>query len=166
MRKLAENIEKLNERIGKGVSWLTLVLVLVVCFDVISRYLFKISFVSVQELQWHIFAIIFLVAAPYTLKLDGHVRVDLIYSRLSKRNQALINLIGSIIFLIPLCLLVIYASKNFVLTSFQVSETSPDPGGLPARYILKAIIPLSFLLLFLQAIALVIRSAITVKTTK
>lgn len=163
MQKFAERIEKLNVQIGKGVSWLTSVLVLMVCFDVITRYLFQISFVAVQELEWHLFAIIFLVAAPYTFHLDEHVRVDVIYSKLSERNKAIINLIASIIFLIPFCLLVIYASKNFVLTSFQVNETSPDPGGLPARYILKSIIPLSFFLLLLQAIASVIRNAIKLK---
>lgn len=163
MQNLAEKIEKFNERIGKGVSWLTFTLVIIVCFDVISRYLFNVSFTAVQELEWHIFAIIFLIAAPYTFKLDEHVRVDVIYSKLSDRKKAIINLVASIIFLIPFCLLVIYASKDFVINSFNINETSPDSGGLPARYILKAVIPLSFFLLLLQTIAYVIRMAINLK---
>ena len=165
MQNWTKKIEHVNEQIGKSVSWLTFLLVLIVCFDVVSRYLFKISFVSIQELEWHLFAIIFLTAAPYTLKLDGHVRVDIIYSKLSERKQAIINLIATIIFLIPFCLLMIYTSKDFVINSLMVNETSPDPGGLPARYILKAIIPLSFFMLLLQALALVITSALKLSST-
>lgn len=164
MNKIADKIDAANEKIGRSVSWLTLILVLLVCYDVISRYLFKSSIVAVQELQWHLFAIIFLVAAAYTLKYDEHVRVDVLYSKFSPRTQAVINLIGTIIFLIPLCLLIIYASRNFVISSFQIGETSPDPGGLPARYILKAILPISFFLILLQGIALILRSIIQIKS--
>ncbi len=164
MNKIADKIDAANEKIGRSVSWLTLILVLLVCYDVISRYLFKSSIVAIQELQWHFFAIIFLVAAAYTLKYDEHVRVDVLYSKFSPRTQAVINLIGTIIFLIPFCLLIVYASRNFVFSSFQIAETSPDPGGLPARYILKAILPISFFLILLQGIALILRSIIQIKS--
>ncbi|KUG26538.1 trap dicarboxylate transporter, dctq subunit, unknown substrate 6 [hydrocarbon metagenome] len=164
MNKIADKIDAAIEKIGRSVSWLTLILVLLVCYDVISRYLFKSSIVAIQELQWHLFAIIFLVAAAYTLKYDEHVRVDVLYSKFSPRTQAVINLIGTIIFLIPFCLLIVYASRNFVFSSFQIGETSPDPGGLPARYILKAILPFSFFLILLQGIALILRSIIQIKS--
>lgn len=164
LESFANRIDNFNEKIGKGVSWLTFILVLLVCYDVISRYLFKSSSVAIQELQWHLFAIIFLAAAAYTLKHDEHVRVDLIYSRLSLKTQAIINIVGAVIFLIPFCLVIIYSSQHFVFTSFQIGETSPDPGGLPARYILKAILPLSFLFLLMQGMAMIIRSVIQFKT--
>lgn len=165
LEKIAQKIDDFNEKLGKWTSWLTFILVILVCFDVISRYLFNSSSGAVQELEWHLFAIIFLVAAGYTLKHNEHVRVDVIYSRLSKKTQAIIDLVGSLLFLVPFCLLVIYASKNFVFTSFQIGETSPDSGGLPARYILKAILPISFVFILLQGFAIIIRSVITLKTT-
>jgi TRAP-type mannitol/chloroaromatic compound transport system permease small subunit len=151
-------IDKLNERIGFYTSWLTAILVIVVCYDVVVRYLFKDSSVALQELEWHLFALIFMMAAAYTLKIDGHVRVDLFHSKLSEKKKAWINFLGAIFFLIPFCIIVIISSENFVLTSFKLKETSPDAGGLPARYILKSIIPISFFLLLLQAISLAFKS--------
>lgn len=156
-------IDKINNKIGNLVSWITLLLVLVVCYDVFTRYLLKESSVALQELEWHLFALIFLLSAAYTLQIDGHVRVDVIYSNLTEKKKAWIDFFGSIIFLIPLCLMVIFASKDFVVISFIMKETSPNPGGLPARYILKAVIPLSFFLLLLQGIALTFKSFLVIK---
>jgi TRAP-type mannitol/chloroaromatic compound transport system permease small subunit len=164
MKSYIKIINKLNERIGTAVSWLTLALVLITCYDVIVRYVFKESSVAFQELEWHLFSIIFLAGASYTLKIDDHVRVDLFYSRFSENKKALVDFIGSVIFLIPFCLLVIYSSKDFVINSFLMKETSPDAGGLPARYIIKAFIPVSFFLLLLQGIALTFKSFIVLKT--
>ena len=147
---------------GKVISWLTAVLVLLVCYDVFTRYLLKTSSVAVQELEWHIFAIIFLLGAAYTLKTDDHVRVDVFYSKFSDRGKAWINLCGTIIFLIPFCLLLIFASKNFVLNSFNIAETSPDPGGLPARFLLKSIIPIAFILILLQSLSLMFQSILKI----
>lgn len=164
MKSYIKIINKLNERIGKAVSWLTLALVLITCYDVIVRYVFRESSVAFQELEWHLFSIIFLLSAAYTLKIDDHVRVDLFYSRFSENKKALTDFIGSVIFLIPFCLLVIYSSKDFVVNSFLMKETSPDAGGLPARYIIKAFIPVSFFLLLLQGIAVTFKSFTTLKT--
>ncbi len=158
MKKLIQHINRLNEVIGQTVSWLTTLLVLVVCYDVFTRYLLKKSSVAIQELEWHIFATIFLLAAAFALKHDRHVRVDVVYARLSPYAQAWINFLGTLLFLIPFALLVIWASYTFVETSFRLRETSPDPGGLPARYVLKAFIPLGFVLVFLQGVALAWRS--------
>ncbi len=163
MEKIARKIESFSEKTGKLISWFTLLLVLIVCLDVITRYFFQTSSVAVVELEWHLFAVIFLVGAAYTLKHDEHVRVDVLYSRFSQRTQAWINCVGVVLFLIPLCLLIIYSSKNFVFTSFQMGETSPDPGGLPARYILKAVLPLSFLLVLIQGVALLFKSILKIK---
>ncbi len=163
MQKFVQKLDDFSEMTGKGISWLTFILVLIVCYDVVTRYVFKFSSIAIVELEWHLFAIIFLVGAAYTLKHDEHVRVDILFSKFSPRTQALINIAGTVLFLIPFCLLAIYSSKNFVLTSFQIGETSPDPGGLPARFILKAVIPISFLLIILQGIALILKSIINIK---
>jgi len=158
--------DKINDRLGSATSWLVLVLILVITYDVIVRYLFQTSSVAMQELEWHLFAIIFLLSAGYTLKIDDHVRVDVFYSRFSVKKQAWINLLGSLFFLIPFCVILIVASENFVLISFGVGETSPDAGGLPARYILKAFIPVSFFFLLLQGIAILFKSIIKIKDSK
>lgn len=152
----------LSERTGHFFSWFTLILVLVVCFDVITRYLFNESSVALQESEWHIFALIFLGGAAYTLKIDEHVRIDLFFSRYSDRTKAWINLFGSILFLLPFAILVIISSENFVLTSFRIGEVSPDAGGLPARYILKAFIPLAFLFITLQGLSVVFKSLLEI----
>ncbi len=159
-------IDKLNKKIGAATSWLTALLVLVVSYDVFVRYLIGESSVGLQELEWHLFALIFLVAAAYTLSVDEHVRVDVLYVHLSEKKKAWINLLGALFFLIPFCVMVILGSQNFVEVSFRIKETSPDAGGLPARYILKAFIPISFFLLLLQGIALAFKSIIKIKEAK
>ncbi len=151
-------IDGLNTAIGKAVSWCSLLLVIFVTIDVALRYGFNISFVALGEAQWHLYAIIFLLGAGYTLKDNGHVRVDVIYQRLGKRARAIINLLGIIFFLIPGCFLVIKTSIPFVKASWMVSEGSPDPGGLPARYILKAMIPIAFLLLSIQGVSMFLKN--------
>jgi TRAP-type mannitol/chloroaromatic compound transport system permease small subunit len=156
-------IDKLNSKLGYYTSWLTLLLVLITCFDVFTRYILNESSVALQELEWHIFSAIFLMAASYTLITDDHVRVDVFYSRFSEKQKAWVNFLGAILFLIPFCVLVIYSSQNFVITSFQFKETSPDAGGLPARYILKSFIPISFIFLFLQGISLAFKSFLEIK---
>ena len=158
LKKYIHLVDSMNEKIGKAISWLTLILVLVVCFDVITRYVFKSSSVGVQEFEWHLFAVIFLMGGAYTLKHEKHVRVDIIYSRLTEKKQAVINLIGAVLFLIPFCLLIINSSIDFVWNSFIIGESSPDPGGLPARFILKAVLPVSFVFILLQGFSLMFKS--------
>ena len=145
---------RLNERIGVAVSWLTTVLVAVVCYDVFTRYLLKSSLVAVQELEWHLFAVIFLLGAAYTLKHGKHVRVDVFYNRFSAKTRAWVDFAGSLLFLIPFCLVAIWCSRTFVISAYVIGEGSPDPGGLPARFILKAAIPVGFFLLTIQGLAL------------
>ena len=167
--KLIQNyikfIDDFNEKVGYLTSWLTAIMIVVVCYDVFTRYLLKKSYVGVQELEWHLFAAIFLFGASYTLKHDKHVRVDILYTRFSLRNKAWINLLGCSLFLIPFTVLIIWSSKDFVLNSFIIKEISPDPGGLPARYILKALIPIGSFLLFLQAFSLSFKSILTIINT-
>jgi TRAP-type mannitol/chloroaromatic compound transport system permease small subunit len=152
----------MNEWIGRGVSWVTLGLVLVVFVDVVMRYLFNTSFVFTQELEWHLFAFIFLIGAGYTLLHDGHVRVDIIYQRLGYKGQAWVNLIGVILFLIPGCVMIITTSFKFAHTSFSIMEGSPDPGGIPFRFVLKGCITVGFILLLLQGISLGLHSLLQI----
>ena len=156
--KYVRAAERVSESVGLAVSWLTGLLVLVVCYDVFTRYLLNNSLVAVQEMEWHLFAFIFLLGSAFTLKHDRHVRVDVFYSRFSPKSKALVNFAGSLLFLIPFCLVGIWGSQAFVKTSFLIGETSPDPGGLPARFILKSAIPIGFFLVLLQGIALSFKS--------
>jgi TRAP-type mannitol/chloroaromatic compound transport system permease small subunit len=151
-------VDTLNEWIGRGVAWVTALLVVVIFVDVVMRYTFNTSFVFTQELEWHLFGFIFLIGAGYTLLHDGHVRVDIIYQRIGFKGRAWINLIGVLIFLIPGCLMVISTSWRFTVTSFAMLEGSPDPGGIPFRFIVKGFIPVGFVLLLLQGISLGIHS--------
>ena len=161
-KSLCRWIDSLNEFVGRGISWITLIVVLVVFVDVVMRYAFNTSFVFVQELEWHLFAVIFLIGAGNTLLKDGHVRVDIIYQRLGKKGQAWVNLVGVIFFLLPGCYMIITTSLNFVTNSFAVMENSPDPGGIPYRYLLKACIPAGFVLVLLQGISLGFKSFFTI----
>ena len=143
-------------------AWSTALVVLVVFVDVVMRYAFNTSFVFTQELEWHLFGFIFLMGAGYTLLYDGHVRVDIFYQRLSPRAQAWVNFLGVLFFLIPGCVMVIATSWNFVASSYAVLEGSPDPGGIPYRFLLKACVPVGFILLLLQGISLGIKSLLTI----
>ncbi len=163
LKKLSRWIDTLNEWVGRGVAWVTFLVVLVVFVDVVMRYVFNTSFVFTQELEWHLFAFIFLIGAGYTLLKDGHVRVDIVYQRLGPKGQAWINLIGVLLFLMPGCYMIIATSLQFVYNSWTVMEGSPDPGGIPYRFILKACIPVGFILVMLQGISLGIRSFFTIK---
>ena len=159
--KLSKWINALNEQVGRAAAWFTTLLVLLVCFDVITRYLYNDTAAWIMELEWHFFALIFLLGSGYALKHDRHVRVDLFYSKFSPKDKAFVNFIGSLLFLIPWCLVVIYFSYEYALGSYKINEGSPDPGGLPARYIIKFAIPLGIGLLLLQAISNLIEAGLT-----
>ncbi len=161
IHQLVHLIDALNNRIGHAISWLSTLLVVVVCYDVFTRYFLRSSSVAVQELEWHIFAVLFLIGAAYTLKADSHVRVDVFYTTFSPRGKAAVDLFGSLVFLIPFSLLVIWTCKGFISMSYMIQETSPDPGGLPYRYLLKSMIPAGFVLVLIQGVAIALRSFCT-----
>lgn len=155
VRKLAQ----ISEWTGLFCAVLVLTLVILIGYDVTMRYVFNQGSIALQELEWHLFALIFLLGAGYTHKEDAHVRVDVFYrSRyVSDRQRICINLFGTLFMLIPFCLLLIYSSWPFIQNAYAINETSPDPGGLPYRWLIKAAIPFGFFLLLLQAIADVFR---------
>ncbi len=151
-------IDSFNDFVGRSVSWLTALMVIITFADVMMRYVFNTSFVFVQELEWHLFAVIFLTAAGYTHLKGGHVRVDIFYARLSPRKRGWVDFVFTLLFLFPTCLLMIKTSLPFVDRSWAVLEGSPDPGGLPARFLLKAAIPVGFFLIGLQGISETIKN--------
>jgi len=153
LRPWASALERFNTAVGHAMAWAVLLMTAIIVYDVCMRFLFQMGSVMLQELEWHLFGIIFLLAAAYTYHEEGHVRVEIFYQKLSKIQQAKINLFGNLFFLIPVCLLVMWTSVPFVSNAFAYAETSPDPGGLPFRWLIKFAIPAGFFLLLLQAFA-------------
>ena len=129
------------------------VLVVLVVYDATVRYVFSGGSIALQELEWHLFDVIILFGIAYTLKRDAHVRVDILYSSFSQKTKALVNIVASLFFILPFSLLLIYIGVEFVHLSFVQNEASSNPGGLEYRYLVKALLPLSFLFLLLQAIS-------------
>ncbi len=158
LRTLSSAIDRVDEVVGEASSWLVLFLVLVTITDVSLRYLFHAGSVAFQELEWHLYAANFLIAAGWTMLRDGHVRIDIFYSRFGSRGQALVDLLGTLLFCIPFCIVVILAARPFFLNAWSIGEGSPDPGGLPARYILKAAIPVGFGIVVVQSISQVLKA--------
>jgi len=158
LRELARKIDRFQEHWGRGISWLMFGMVVVVFGDVIFRYLFNRSWVFIQELEWHLFGLVYLLAAGYTMLYDEHVRIDIVYAKFSPRKKAWFDFVLLFIFFFPSCLLIMYTTWPFVKHSFAVYEGSPDPGGIPARWALKAVIIIAFGLLILQGMSQAIKN--------
>ena len=158
MKKSIFILEKLVTGVGKATSWLSILIVLIIVVDVFMRYTFGITSSASFEIEWHLFGALFLLGAGWTLKEDKHVRVDVFYQKFSKKTQAWVNLVGTVALLMPFCWVILVESTQFSFTSFQINEVSPDPGGLPARFLVKAMIPAGFLVLGMQGIAIILRS--------
>jgi len=162
---IAHRIDQFSEGLGRILSYLTLVMVVLTSIIVFERYVMGESTPALTELNWHLLAILFIYTAGHTLKNNGHVRVDLFYERLNERGRAWVNLLGSLFFLIPVCLLLIWVflfspefASSFVGRSIQTLEGSPNPGGLQTFYILKLAIPIGLALLMLQGVAEILKN--------
>ncbi len=158
---LVRKIDALTERIGSAVSWLVLAMVLVGAYNAVARYVgrsigINLSSNAYLEMQWYLFSLVFLLGAAYTFKHNAHVRVDVLYGRMSKRRQLWIDLIGTVVFLLPFSIFCLWVSWPSVRNSWAVLEASPDPGGLP-RYPIKSMILVAFALLALQGVAEIMR---------
>jgi len=155
-------IEQILGRVVNSVGYITGVLlvlmILNVAYDVMMRYVFHNSSIGMQEVEWHLFAVIILFGTGYTLKHDAHVRVDFLYDRFSSKTKAVINILGTVFFLLPLALLIAYGSIDFVVDAYTTSEISEDPGGLTHRWIIKGMIPLAFIFLIFCAIDYIIQN--------
>ncbi len=147
-------VDKLNERIGHGVAWLVLALVLIQFTVVIMRYVFSYGFIAAQESIWYLHGLIFMLGAGYTLLLDGHVRVDVIYRDAGPRTKAWVDLIGAFVLLLPLCALTIWLSWGYVINAWRVLEISHEESGLPFIYLYKTVIWAFAALLGLQGLSM------------
>jgi TRAP-type mannitol/chloroaromatic compound transport system permease small subunit len=153
---IARAIDAVNERIGRAVLWLVLAVTLISAANALMRYGFGMSSNAWLEIQWYLFGAIFLLAAGYTLKHNGHVRVDVLYGRWPPRVRAWIDLLGAALFLLPLCVLMVWLSWHGFIESFQRGELSSDAGGL-IRWPVRLLIPLGFALLGLQGVSELIK---------
>jgi len=158
--KFAKGVDLLIDRLGSSVSWLTTILMIIICADVFLRYLLDQSENWIVELEWHLFAIIFLVGASYTLLHDKHVRVDLFYEKFSPAKKDFVNFLGILLFLIPWSLVILYYGWDYVANSFSFRESSSQPNGLPARYVIKSFIVIGFGLLLLQGLSGLIKHSL------
>lgn len=145
-------IDKSIKYLGFFTAFILSILVLLVVYDATVRYLFSGGSIALQELEWHLFDIVILFGISYTLKENSHVRVDIFYASYSEKTKALINVISSLFFILPFSFLIIYIGVEFVELSFSQNEASSNPGGLEYRYLVKALLPLSFVFLSLQAL--------------
>ena len=157
LRELARKIDAVQEPFGRAVSWLTTLMVAVVFTDVVMRYTLNRTYVFTQELEWYLFGIVYLLAAGYTMLHDEHVRVDIVYSKLSPKRRAWFDFVLLLVFFFPSCLMVVYTSWPFVRNSWSVWESSPDPGGIPARWALKSVIIIGFVILMIQGLSELIK---------
>ena len=158
--------EKFNKFLGNLTATFMLLMMFNVFLDVILRYFFNTGTIALQELEWHFFSIMFLFGISYALNDEAHVRVDFIYDTLSDRKKAMINIIGTIFFLIPFAIFIAYGSYDFVYDAYELNEISEDPGGLTHRWIIKFMIPLSLMVLVLSAIGYIFKNIKIMKEAK
>jgi TRAP-type mannitol/chloroaromatic compound transport system permease small subunit len=153
---LSRSIDRLNEKFGLIANWLVLLACLISAGNAFSRYLFSISSNAWLEIQWYMFAGMVLLGAPYTLKLNEHVRVDLLYAMYSDRMRLWVDIMGALLFLLPICILLIYFTWPWFVESWRIGEESSNAGGL-LRWPVKLLLPVGFFLMALQGISELIK---------
>lgn len=153
MNAMVNTIDTSTEFIGKLISWLTLFMVLLTFIIVVMRYGFNIGSIAMQESVLYFHGLVFMLGAAYTLKADGHVRVDIFYQKYSKKKKALVNIFGSVFLLLPVCVFIFFISFDYVATSWRILESSPEAGGLPLVFISKSYLLLLAVTLSTQGLA-------------
>ena len=151
-------ITRFSTWIGYVCGILLLLLIANVFYDVVARYVFNSVSIGMQEMEWHLYASMFLLGVSYAISTEGHVRVDLIYERLSPKRRAVIDLTGSLALLLPFALMVFWFGIDFTWQAWDIDEGSGDPGGLPNRWIIKGMIPFSFLAMAISGLGMMLRS--------
>lgn len=154
-------IDAFTDRAGRALAWLVLGMALVTAGIVVLRYGFNVGSILAQETVVYLHGSLFLLGAAYALKTGAHVRVDVFYRDFQPRTRAWIDSVGGIVFLLPLCAFIIGSSWDYVSESWRMREISPEPGGIPAVFLLKSLIPLAAINLALQGVADVLRNAVT-----
>lgn len=156
--KMESFFDRFSDLMGWIAGFLNLVMLANVFYDSIMRYFFNTGSIAMQEMEWHLFSIVFLFGMAFALKEDGHVRVDILYEQFSPRWKAIVNIGGTLIFLIPLSVLIAEGSYWYVHEAYISSEISGDPGGLGMRWLIKSTIPMSFIFLIISSIGFVLHN--------
>jgi TRAP-type mannitol/chloroaromatic compound transport system permease small subunit len=156
--RLAAAIDNVAERLGRAAAWLSFVLVLVVGVIVVLRYGFQLGSIALQESVMYINGTLFVLGAGYTLKAQGHVRVDVFYSRFSPRGRALVDSLGALLFLLPAAFFIAWISWDYVAVAWRIREGSPEASGLPFVYLLKTLIIVLPVLLAVQGVSELLKS--------
>lgn len=158
--RLPATLDRVSAVSGRVTSWLTILMVIVTVIIVVMRYVFDAGAVWLQESVVWMHAVVFMVGAAYTLQQDEHVRVDIFYRDMSERRRAWIDLLGTLLFLLPVCIFLGYKSWDFVVVSWQLGESSREPGGMPYPFVplLKSVLLVMPLLLALQGVAMLLRA--------
>lgn len=164
LNKTIDWIDHITLLTGKTIAWLTLAMMLISCLVVALRYGANIGSIALQESVTYMHVTVFLLGCAFTLRRDGHVRVDIFYRKLSTRQKALVNLIGGLLLLLPLCLFILFSTWDYVLQSWYRMEVSPEPGGLPFVYLLKTLMPVMAVSLFFQGVAETLRNLLVLVT--
>ncbi|WP_303908769.1 TRAP transporter small permease subunit [Thiohalomonas denitrificans] len=162
IQRLIGYLDAVNEATGRAVAWLTLGMVVVTFAVVVLRYVFNIGWIAMQESITYMHAAVFMLGAAYTLKHDGHVRVDIVYRRLSGRGRAWVDLLGTLLLLLPMSGFIAWASWDYVVSAWALREGSGETGGLPWVYLLKSTIPAMAVLMIFQGVALALRSLLII----
>jgi TRAP-type mannitol/chloroaromatic compound transport system permease small subunit len=144
-------LDKTIKYLGNFTAFILALLIFLIVYDATVRYIFSSGSIALQELEWHLFDVVILFGIAYALKENAHVRVDIFYASYSEKNKALINIVSSVFFILPFSFLIIYIGIDFVSMSFLQNEGSSNPGGLEYRFIVKSLLPISFVFLSLQA---------------
>ena len=150
---LSRRLDPILTWVGRSISWIWLLLLLTIVFNVVLRYVFGEGRIELEEIQWHLYSTGFLLGIGYTFQIDGHIRVDVVHERLSPRTQAWLELYGILLCVLPFVVLVLIYSVPFVATSFELGEVSVSPGGLPYRWVIKSMHTIGFALLLLAALS-------------
>lgn len=150
-------LDRCSELLGRGLSWLVLAMMLVQFLIVVLRYIFNVNSIVMQESVMYMHAVVFMLAASYTLRHDGHVRVDIFYRGMRPKRQALVDLVGTVFLLMPVMVFVILTSLGYVSSSWRIFEGSPDTGGIPGVFLLKTLIPAFAGLMILQGLVEAVR---------
>ena len=156
--KVSQAIDWVNDRLGVAASWLVLAACLISAANAMSRYAFDLSSNAYLEIQWYLFAAIVMLGASHTLRVNEHVRVDIVYTHLSERGKEWLDLIGTAVFLVPSMLVIAYYSWPFFMQSWNVQEISGNAGGL-IRWPVKILVPIGFTLVAIQGVSEIIKRA-------
>ena len=153
----SKRMDRLADQVGRAISYVWLVLLAVIVINVLMRYVLNEGRIEMEELQWHLYSVGFLLGLGYAYQADAHIRVDVLHEHFSYRAKAWIELYGIVLLLLPFIALILIYSVPFVASSYALAEVSASPGGLPLRWLIKATLPLGFSLLLLTVLSRLLR---------